>query len=142
VAGLSTELIGGFGNGYEPVRGTSSTATPPAAGATGNGGPARINNSLRYEAPAWYGLSASALQSAGEMAGSTEDARVRLGLSTRPEVFDVKAHGAVFVPDALRQRFASRLRRPGELQQQHPVGVSASGDSDITGFALGRHRSF
>ena len=75
-AGPSTALIGGFGGGYEPVRGASNTATPPAAGATGNSGPARVNNSLRYESPAWRGFSASALYGAGEVAGAARDARL------------------------------------------------------------------
>jgi predicted porin len=105
-AGPSTALIGGFGNGYEPVRGASNTATPPAAGATGNGGPARINNSLRYATPAWYGLSASALYGAGEVAGSTEDSRVfdlglrytAGGLDVLVSYLDDKATGAAAAP--------------------------------------------
>jgi predicted porin len=78
--GPSTALIGGFG-GYEPVRGAANTATPPAAGATGNGGPARVNNSVRYATPAWNGFTAVALYGAGEVAGASSDARlVDLGL--------------------------------------------------------------
>jgi len=76
VTGPSTAVIGGFGGGYEPVRGASSTATPPAAGATGNSGPARVNNSLRYETPAFGGLRAGALYGAGEVAGATNDQRL------------------------------------------------------------------
>lgn len=79
-SGPSTAVLGGFG-GYEPVRGASSTATPPAAGATGNGGPVRANNSLRYATPAWHGISGAVLFGAGEIAGATRDARlVDLGL--------------------------------------------------------------
>lgn len=88
--GPSTALIGGFGGGYEPVRGASNTATPPAAGATGNSGPARVNNSLRYESPAWRGFSASALYGAGEVAGASQDARLfDLGLRYTAADFDV-----------------------------------------------------
>ncbi|SFM87873.1 porin [Variovorax sp. OV329] len=46
--GPSTSVIGGFG-GYEPVRGSADSAT-------GNGGPARLNNSARYESPTWGGF--------------------------------------------------------------------------------------
>ena len=89
-AGPSTALIGGFGGGYEPVRGASNTATAPAAGATGNGGPARVNNSLRYESPTWRGFSASALYGAGEVAGATDDTRLfDLGLRYTAAGFDV-----------------------------------------------------
>jgi predicted porin len=89
-AGPSTALIGGFGGGYEPVRGASNTASPPAAGATGNSGPARVNNSLRYETPSWSGFSASALYGAGELAGATNDARLfDLGLRYTADSFDV-----------------------------------------------------
>jgi predicted porin len=89
-AGPSTALIGGFGGGYEPVRGASNTAVPPAAGATAHGGPARINNSLRYETPSWQGLSAAALYGAGEVPGAAQDTRLfDLGLRYKAQGFDV-----------------------------------------------------
>jgi predicted porin len=46
--GPSSSVIGGFG-GYEPVRGSSDSGT-------GNGGPARINNAVKYESPVWSGF--------------------------------------------------------------------------------------
>lgn len=46
--GPSSAVVGGFG-GYEPVRGSADSAT-------GNGGPARLNNSVRYESPVWGGF--------------------------------------------------------------------------------------
>ncbi len=58
-AGPSTALIGGFGGGYEPVRGAASSST---AGF----GPVRVNNSLRYESPSFGGLRAWALYGTGE----------------------------------------------------------------------------
>jgi predicted porin len=89
-AGPSTALIGGFGGGYEPVRGASNSAAPPAAGATGNSGPVRVNNSLRYETPTWRGFSASALYGAGEVAGAVQDARLfDLGLRYTAAGFDM-----------------------------------------------------
>lgn len=76
VYGASTALIGGFAGGYEPVRGAASNSAPPAGGATGNGGPARVNNSLRYESPSFGGLRAGVLYGFGEAAGATADQRL------------------------------------------------------------------
>jgi predicted porin len=69
VTGASTAVIGGFAGGYEPVRGASTTAT-------GNGGPARVSNSVRYEAPAFGGVRTGVMYGAGEVAGSTGDQRL------------------------------------------------------------------
>ena len=66
--GASTAVIGGFG-GYEPVRGSNNTAT-------GNGGPARVNNSVKFESQNYDGFSAGALYGAGEVAGGTTDNRI------------------------------------------------------------------
>ncbi len=66
--GASTAVIGGFG-GYEPVRGANASAT-------GNGGPARLNNSVRYESPKFGGFSAGAVWGMGEVAGNTSGNRV------------------------------------------------------------------
>ena len=76
VYGASTALIGGFAGGYEPVRGSSLTATSPEAGATGNGGPARVNNSVRYETPSYAGLRGGVLYGFGEVADATNDQRL------------------------------------------------------------------
>lgn len=70
-SGPSTALIGGFGGGYELVRGASATGVPPQAGATGNGGPVRVNNSIKYETPSIYGFRLSGLYGAGEVAGAS-----------------------------------------------------------------------
>ena len=74
--GPNTAVIGGFAGGYEPVRGAAATSTPPAAGATGNGGPARVNNSVRYESPGFAGLRVGALYGAGEVANNTSGQRL------------------------------------------------------------------
>lgn len=66
--GASTAVIGGFG-GYEPVRGGTASAT-------GNGGPARINNSVKFESQNYGGFSAGALWGMGEVAGNTNGNRV------------------------------------------------------------------
>ena len=101
--GATTATIGGFAGGYEPVRGSSATATGVATGASLNGGPVRINNSLRYTTPTWSGLRASALYGAGEVAGGTHgtrlfDASVRYtdhGLDAALSFIGDKAAGAV-----------------------------------------------
>jgi predicted porin len=75
-AGPSTALIGGFGGGYELVRGASAAGLPPQSGATGNGGPVRINNSIKYESPSVYGVKLGALYGAGEVAGGSGENKV------------------------------------------------------------------
>jgi len=64
----STTVIGGFG-GYEPVRGSD------ASGAA-NGGPARVNNSVKYETLSYNGFKGGALVGLGEQAGGTKQTRV------------------------------------------------------------------
>lgn len=66
--GASTAVIGGFG-GYEPVRGGNGSAAA-------NGGPARVNNSVKLESANYGGFSAGALWGMGEVAGGTTDNRV------------------------------------------------------------------
>jgi predicted porin len=66
--GASTAVIGGFG-GYEPVRGSTATAT-------GNGGPARNNNSIKYETPGFSGFKGGALVGLGEVTGGTNQTRI------------------------------------------------------------------
>lgn len=66
--GASTAVIGGFG-AYEPVRGSNASAT-------GNGGPVRVNNSLKLESANYNGFSAGALWGMGEVAGGTKGNRV------------------------------------------------------------------
>lgn len=75
-AGPSTALIGGFGGGYELIRGASATGIPPQAGASGNGGPIRVNNSIKYESPSLYGFKLSGLYGAGEVAGASGENQI------------------------------------------------------------------
>jgi predicted porin len=76
--GPTTAAIGGYAGGYEPVQGGSSTATSPtnATGESLNGGPARVNNSVRYTTPTYAGFKASALYGAGEIVGGTKNTRL------------------------------------------------------------------
>lgn len=67
-AGASTAVIGGFG-GYEPILGNNNSAT-------GNGGPARVNNSVKVETVNYGGFSAGALWGMGEVAGNTNGNRI------------------------------------------------------------------
>ncbi len=66
--GPSTAVIGGFG-GYEPVRGSATSATL-------NGGPARVNNSVKLESASFGGLKVGALWGMGEVTGGTTRNRV------------------------------------------------------------------
>jgi predicted porin len=68
VYGPSTAVIGGFG-GYEPVRGSTTSAT-------GNSGPARVNNSVRLESASFGGVKVGALWGMGEVAGGTTRNRI------------------------------------------------------------------
>jgi hypothetical protein len=69
--------IGGFANGYEPVRGASLTGVPPASGASPNGGPG-AQSTTRCASPrrASRGLKLSALVGAGEVQGNTFENRI------------------------------------------------------------------
>ena len=66
--GPSSAVVGGFG-GYEPVRGSSDSAT-------GNGGPARLNNAVRYESPIWAGFRFGVEGGFGEVVNDTGGNRV------------------------------------------------------------------
>lgn len=66
--GASSAVIGGFG-GYELVRGGTATAT-------GDGGPVRNNNSIKYETPNVGGFKAGALVGLGEVSGGANKTRV------------------------------------------------------------------
>jgi predicted porin len=77
-AGPTTAALGGYAGGYEPVQGGSGTATTQtnATGESLNGGPARVNNSVRYTTPTFSGFKASALYGAGEVTGATTKTRL------------------------------------------------------------------
>jgi predicted porin len=76
--GPTTAALGGYAGGYEPVQGGSGTATAVsnATGESLNGGPARVNNSVRYTTPSFSGFKASALYGAGEITGATTKTRL------------------------------------------------------------------
>ena len=91
--GASTAVIGGYAGGYEPIQGggvaaasvAQTTGTPAvtvvaANNATNseslNGGPARVNNSVRYTSPSFEGFKFSALYGAGEVVGGTTQTRL------------------------------------------------------------------
>ncbi|MFG6413161.1 porin [Roseateles sp. DC23W] len=136
-SGASTAVIGGFG-GYEPVRGSDGSAT-------GNGGPARVNNSVKLESASYGGFSAGALWGMGEVAGGTADNRVAdiygrytgHGVDAMVSVVDDKA-------DALGQHLRTvsaaavydwnNLRFNGGVMQVDDRGI---GDRDGQGYWLG-----
>ena len=76
--GPTTASIGGYAGGYEPVQGGSGTATAVtnATGESLNGGPARVNNSVRYTTPSFAGFKASVLAGAGEVPGGATKTRL------------------------------------------------------------------
>jgi predicted porin len=73
-AGPSTAVIGGFGGLglYEPVRGAAAqTGTTAVSSSTGLGGPARVNNSVKYETPSFSGFKLGGLYGFGESTATT-----------------------------------------------------------------------
>ena len=66
--GASTAVIGGYG-GYEPVRGGNSSGAV-------NGGPARVNNSIKFQTVDYSGFKAGVLVGLGEQAGGTNQTRL------------------------------------------------------------------
>ncbi len=109
-AGASTAIIGGFAGGYEPVQGSSATATTVsnATGAGLNGSPARVNNSVRYTTPSFSGFTASGLYGAGEITGQTTKTRLYdlsarytgYGLDAVVSFVNDKAQGAALATSA------------------------------------------
>ncbi len=69
--GPSTAVIGGFGasSAYEPVRGGGSSSNF-------SGGPARVNNSVKYETPSFGGLRVGALWGFGESSAGVGKTRL------------------------------------------------------------------
>jgi predicted porin len=112
-AGPSTALIGGFGGGYEPVRGAATSSTPGF-------GPVRINNSLRYETHSFGGLRASVLYGTGETPSSAGRSNlVDLGARYTQGPLDiigtvvqdeVKSAGGVFTTKATTSALAASYR--------------------------------
>ena len=90
--GATTAVIGGFGGGYEPIRGSANNATTSTAtGAEVNGSPARVNNSFRYTTPTFEGVKASVLYGAGEVTGDTNGTRL-IDLSVRYTNYGLDAY--------------------------------------------------
>jgi predicted porin len=76
--GASTAVLGGYAGGYEPVQGGANAAgtTSQTNSESQNGGPARVNNSVRYTSPVMAGFKASVLYGAGEITGGTGGTRL------------------------------------------------------------------
>lgn len=135
--GASTAVIGGFG-GYEPVRGGNVSAAS-------NGGPARVNNSVKFESENYDGFSGGALWGAGEVAGNTTGNRVadiygrysKNGLDAMLSVVDDKAEA---VGQSLRTISAAAAydwgsyRFNGGVMQ---VNDRSAADKDGKGYWLG-----
>jgi predicted porin len=76
--GPSTAVLGGYAGGYEPVQGGAAAAgtTTQTNSESQNGGPARVNNSIRYTTPVLSGFKASVLYGAGEITGGANETRL------------------------------------------------------------------
>ena len=89
--GASTAVIGGYAGGYEPIQGGGTATASVAQTVSGvtvvaannstnseslNGGPSRVNNSVRYTSPSFGGFKVSALYGAGEVTGNTQGTRL------------------------------------------------------------------
>jgi predicted porin len=114
--GASTITIGGFAGGYEPFRGAGSSAVSPAAGATGNGSPVRLNNSVRYASPEWNGLRGTAVLGLGEVAGGTKDNRI----------YDLSLRYANGPFDAMLAYVSDKRTTPGAPADTTSVGVGGT----------------
>jgi predicted porin len=114
--GASTAIIGGFG-GYEPVRGSANAAT-------GNGGPARVNNSIKYESPSFSGFKGGVLVGLGEVAGST----------TKTRIADVYGRYTAGPLDAMVSVIDDRIAATGFNERTISAAAGYSfGDAHVTG---------
>jgi predicted porin len=116
VIGASTAVIGGFG-GYEPVRGSANSGT-------GNGGPARINNSVKYESPSFGGFKGGAVLGLGEVAGST----------TKTRTADVYGRYTAGPIDAMVSLVDDRIDATGfDVRTLSAAAAYSFGDARVTG---------
>jgi predicted porin len=114
--GASTAVIGGFG-GYEPVRGFSNAAT-------GNGGPARINNSVKYETSSFNGFKGGAVYGMGEVAGAT----------TKTRIADVYARYTAGPLDAMVSLVDDRVTATAlQVRTTSAAAAYSFGDARVTG---------
>lgn len=109
--GASTAVIGDFG-GYEPVRG-SSTST---GSSTGLGGPARMNNSVKYETPSLGGFKLGAMLGLGENGASTSDNRA----------YDIYARYTVGPLDAIISYVDDKLDDPSAPLEAKTLTIGAA----------------
>jgi len=105
--GVSTSVLGGWAGGYEPIQGGANAAGTTAAtnSESQNGGPARVNNSVRYTTPVLSGLKASVLYGAGEITGGTGETRLFDG-SVRYTAYGLDAMVS-FISDKAAGSFAT-----------------------------------
>jgi len=101
--GPSSAVIGGFG-GYEPVRGSLDSGT-------GNGGPARLNNAVKYESPVWAGFRFGMQGGFGEVVDDASGNRVLDAYARYAQgPVDIAAayvddRGGSVLPDAARRSY-------------------------------------
>ena len=125
-SGPSTSVIGGYAGGYEPVQGGATTAgtTTTTNSESLNGGPARVNNSVRYTTPVLSGFKASVLYGAGEITGGANETRLFDG-SIRYTNFGFDAMVS-FVSDKTAGSFATTTNGSGASVGNNVNTITAS----------------
>jgi predicted porin len=102
------------------VRGSANSGT-------GNGGPSRVNNSVKYETPSFSGFKAGALVGLGEVPGST----------TKTRVADVYGRYTAGPLDAMVSLVDDRIRATGfDVRTVSAAAAYSFGDYRLTGGAI------
>jgi len=112
-SGATAAVLGGYAGGYEPSQGGANAAgtTTQTNSESQNGGPARVNNSVRYTTPVVGGFKASVLYGAGEITGGTGGTRLVDG-SVRYTGFGLDAVVSI-VSDKVAGSFATAPKGTG-----------------------------
>lgn len=127
----STAVIGGWAGGYEPIQGGANAAgtTTQTNSESQNGGPARVNNSVRYTTPVVAGFKASVLYGAGEITGGASGNRIVDG-SVRYTNFGLDAMVSI-VSDKTSGSFATTVGGTGATVANNVTTITATASYTI-----------